>query len=71
MTFEAELNALKNPVGNPADAEATISTFLAKKKEGVTAITEVSFSSVDVRVCPIIIHFSMPASVQRGRRTAI
>ncbi|KAI0275539.1 hypothetical protein BGY98DRAFT_1188376 [Russula aff. rugulosa BPL654] len=38
--FEAELNALKNPVSDPADAEATISAFLAKKKAGVTAITE-------------------------------
>ncbi|KAN0109267.1 hypothetical protein V8E52_009451 [Russula decolorans] len=40
MAFEAELNALKNPVGDPAGAGATISAFLAKKKEGVTAITE-------------------------------
>ncbi|KAI0275537.1 hypothetical protein BGY98DRAFT_1098786 [Russula aff. rugulosa BPL654] len=38
--FEAELNALKNPVSDPADAEATISAFLAKKKASVTAITE-------------------------------
>jgi hypothetical protein len=71
MAFEAELNALKNPVANPADAGTTISAFLTKKKEGVTAITEVSFISVDVRACSIIVYFSMPASVQRGRRTAI
>jgi hypothetical protein len=69
--FEAELNALKNPVGDPADAGATISTFLAKKKEGVEAITEVSSTSVDVRACLIIIHSSMPVSVLRGRWTAI
>jgi hypothetical protein len=69
--FEAELNALKNPVSDPADAEATISAFLAKKKASVTAITEVSFTSVDVRSRSIIVHSSMPTSVQRGRRTAI
>jgi len=56
MAFEDELNSLKNPVGNPGDAEAAISTFLAKKKEGVTAITEVSFISVDVKACSIIVH---------------
>jgi hypothetical protein len=66
MAFEAELNALKNPVGDPAGAGATISTFLAKKKEGVTAITEVSFKSLRVRACSIIVHSSMPVSVQRG-----
>ena len=71
VAFEAELNALKNTVGDPTGAGATISTFLAKKKEGVTAITEVSFKSVDVRECLIIVHSSMPVSVQRGRRTAI
>ena len=69
--FEAELNALKTPVSDPADAEATISAFLEKKKAGVTAITEVSFTSVGVRSCSIIVRSSMPASVQRGRRTAI
>jgi hypothetical protein len=71
MAFEAELNAFKNPVGDPAGAGATISAFLAKKKEGVTAITEVSFISIDVSACLIIVHSSMPVSVQRGRRTAI
>jgi hypothetical protein len=71
MAFEAELNALKNPVGDPADAEAIISAFLVKKKEGVTAITEVSLISVGVRACSIIVHSSMPASAQRGRRTAM
>ena len=44
MAFGAELNALKNPVGDPADEGASISAFLAKKKEGVTAITEVGLS---------------------------
>ncbi len=42
VAFEAELNALKNPVGSLADVDATVSAFLAKKKEGVTATTEVS-----------------------------
>jgi hypothetical protein len=60
MAFEAELSALKNPVGNPADAGTTISVFLAKKKEGVTAITEVSFISVDVRACSIIVYPACP-----------
>ena len=71
MAFEAELNALKNPVGNPAGAGGAISSFLAKKKEGVTAITDVSFISIDVRACSIIVHSSMPTSVQRGRRNAM
>jgi hypothetical protein len=71
MAFEAELNVVKNPVSDPADAEATISAFLAKKKAGVTAITEVCFTSVGVRSCSIIVRSSMPASVQCGRRTAI
>lgn len=69
MAFEAELNALKNSVGDPTGAGTTISAFLVKKKEAVTAITEVSFISIDVRACSIIVHSSMPASVQRGRRT--
>jgi hypothetical protein len=71
MAFEAELNALKDLVGDPADAGATISAFLAKKKEEVTSITEVSFTSADVRACLIIVHSSMPISVQRGRGTAM
>lgn len=71
MAFEAQLNALKNLVGDPADVEAKISAFLAKKKERVTAITEVSFTSVDVRVCLVIVHSSMLVSVQRGRRTVM
>jgi hypothetical protein len=71
IAFESELNALKNLVGDSTGAGATISAFLAKKKEVVTAITEVSFISVDVRACSIIVHSSMPASVQRGRRTAM
>jgi hypothetical protein len=69
--FEAELNALKGPAGDPADAGATISAFLEKKKEGVKAITEVSFGSVDVRTSLIIVHPSMPTSVQHGRGTAM
>ena len=71
MAFEAELNVLKNSVGDPTGARTTISAFLAKKKEAVTAITEVSFISIDVGACSIIVHSSMPASVQRGRKTGI
>jgi len=48
IAFEAELKALNDPVGDTADAGAAISAFLAKRKEGVTAITEVSFISADV-----------------------
>lgn len=71
MAFETELDALKRSVGDLADAGASISAFLARKKEGVTTITEVSFISVGVRACLIIVHPSMLASVQRGRKTAI
>lgn len=71
MAFETELNALENSVGDLANAGASISAFLERKKEGVTTIIEVSFISVDVRACLITVHSSMPASVQRGRKTAI
>jgi hypothetical protein len=68
MAFEAELNALKTSVGDPTGAETA---FLAKRKEVVAAITEVSFISIDVGACSIIVHSSMPASVKRGRKTGI
>lgn len=71
IAFEAELKALNDPDGDTADAGAAISAFRAKRKEEVTAITEVSFISVDVKACSIIIYPSMPATVQSGRKTAI
>ena len=67
--FEDELNTLKNSAGDPDGT--IVSAHLAKKKERVTAITEVSLTCVDVKVSLIIVYSSMPASVQYGRRTAM
>lgn len=59
--FEAELSALKNSAGDPDGA--IVSAHLAKRKEEVTAITEVSLTCVDVKAASMIVYSSMPASV--------
>jgi hypothetical protein len=73
--FKTELNALKNTTvdsdGNIADVGANVLAFLARKKEGVAAVTEVSPTCVNVKTSLIIVHSSMPSSVQRGRRTVM
>ena len=66
--FETELNRLKNSAEDPDGS--IVSAHLARKKEGVIAITEVSFTCVDIKSFLIIVY-SMPASVQHGRRTAM
>jgi hypothetical protein len=53
VAFESELNVLKYPVGTSeggiADVRVNIPAFLARKKEEVEAIREVSPTSVDVK----------------------
>ena len=66
--FEAELNALKNPVGASdggiADVGVNVPAFSARKEEEVKAIREVSPTSVDAKASSIIIYSSMQSSVQ-------
>ncbi len=75
-TFKAELNEAKCPDGAPdggiADVGDSVLAFLARKKEEVTAITEVSpTTSVNVKASLIIIYSSMHLSVQNGRKIAL
>jgi hypothetical protein len=63
------LKALKSSTGDSDGAD--VSALLARKKEGVTAITEVSPTYVDVEASLIIVNSSMPSCVQNGRRTAM
>lgn len=73
--FEVELNVLKYPVGASdggiADEEVNVLAFLARKKEEVKAIREVSPTSVDVKASSIIAYSSMHSSVQNGIKTAL
>lgn len=67
--FEAELKVLKTLTGD--SDRANVSALLARKKEGVTAIAEVSSTCVDVKASLIVVYSSMPSFVQNGRRTAM
>ena len=73
--FKAELNALEYPVGASeggiTDVGVNVLTFLARKKEEVKAIREVSPTSVDVKPSSIIVYYSMHSSVQNGIKTAL
>lgn len=65
--FKAELNVLKYRVGVPVN----VLEFLARKKEEVKVIREVSPTSVVVKASSIIVYSSMHSSVQNGIKTAI
>jgi hypothetical protein len=73
--FEAELNVLKYPVGSSdggiAGVRVNVLAFLARKKEEVKAIREVSPTSVDVKASLIIVYSSMHSSVQNGIKIAL
>jgi hypothetical protein len=73
--FEAELNVLKYPVGvsdgGIADVGTNVLAFLARKKEEVKAIREVSPISVDVKASSNIGYSSMRSSVPNGIMTAL
>lgn len=72
--FKSELIALKIAAGNSdggiADVAVTVLAFLKREKEGVAAVAEVRPTCVDVKASLIIVHSSMPSSVQHGRRIA-
>jgi hypothetical protein len=74
-SFEVELNVLKYPVGASdggiADVRVNVLAFLARKKEEVKAIREVSPTSVDVKASSIIVYSSIHSSVQNGIKTAL
>ena len=73
--FEAELNALKYPVGASdggiADVGTNVLAFLARKKEEVKTIREVGPISVDVKASSNIVYSSMRSSVSNGIKTAL